>query len=133
MATPAHTVLIVDDETDLRETVAEFFDANVFNILLAESVAAADQQIRHAKVDLIICDYLLQNGKGSDLLKTLRDRGDQTPFILMTGMEDFWNAGDTPTGSLAVIKKPFSAKDLRSLVDLAFKQGGGLKLKVDQG
>ena len=44
--------------------------------------------LSHSPVEVIISDYDMPGINGIDLLATLRSRGDLTPFILFTGMEE---------------------------------------------
>ena len=66
-------LLIVDDESDLREMVEGFLRKEGFTrIFQAATCAEALRNIRAAKPDLVIMDIMLPDGDGFSLLKSLR-------------------------------------------------------------
>jgi DNA-binding response OmpR family regulator len=78
------TLLIVDDDADLRGAVAEQLQAEGFDTLEAENgaegVAAAESQ----KPDLILLDVDLPDGDGRDICREIRRRGVASPVIMLT-------------------------------------------------
>ncbi|MBP7034383.1 MAG: aerobic respiration control sensor protein ArcB [Euryarchaeota archaeon ADurb.Bin294] len=84
--TSALHVLVVDDEEDVRLATAEYL-AVLHNIKadLAGSGEEALLLLLNTRYDAIISDYEMEDMSGIDLLKTIRARGDDTPFIIFTG------------------------------------------------
>lgn len=107
------TLLVVDDEVDLREIVAselEFMGARVFQ---AENVTTAQNILNKNQIDLIVSDIRMPGGTGIDLLKYVKSRNVQVPpVILITGFADITVEDAFDKGAEALISKPFKLEDL---------------------
>ncbi|MBC7107878.1 MAG: PAS domain S-box protein [Methanomassiliicoccales archaeon] len=79
-------ILYVDDEPGMLEIVKTFLegtgDCTVETVLSAED---ALRIIQEKEFDVVVSDYVMPGMTGIDLLKTLRQKGDDTPFIVFTG------------------------------------------------
>jgi CheY-like chemotaxis protein len=84
------TVLIVDDDLDLAETLIERFKKEGWIAQTTVGGLSAIQKIEKEKFDLIISDIRMPNGTGIELLRKLRKNEDkkvnQIPIIIMTGL-----------------------------------------------
>lgn len=79
-------VLIVDDEEDVRLATAEYLTViHSFETSLAGSGEEALSLLANSRYDAIIADYEMEDMSGIDLLKAIRARNDDTPFIVFTG------------------------------------------------
>lgn len=80
------SVLVVDDEVECLD-IAELFlrQEKDFIIRRARSVNEAFVQIDREPVDFIICDYEMPGINGIDFLIALRNSGNDTPFMILTG------------------------------------------------
>jgi CheY-like chemotaxis protein len=109
-------ILVVDDETDLRDIVAselEFMGAEVYQ---AENVSRAKLILDTKQVDLIVSDIRMPGGTGIDLLnyvKTLNTLA--PPIVLITGFADISLENAFNQGAEALLSKPFKLEDLVSL------------------
>lgn len=107
------TLLVVDDEPDLREIVSselEFMGAAVFQ---AENVAAAKKVLLNQKIDLIVSDIRMPGGTGIDLLDFVKANDvDIPPVILITGFADITVPDAFNKGAEALMNKPFKLDDL---------------------
>lgn len=110
------TILVVDDETDLRDIVAselEFMGAKVHQ---AENIALAQKILSETNIDLIISDIRMPGGTGIDLLEVVKARGPQKiPVILITGFADITTEDAFHKGAEALVSKPFKLDDLIKL------------------
>ncbi|MFQ5981583.1 MAG: PAS domain S-box protein [Candidatus Heimdallarchaeota archaeon] len=80
-------VLLVDDEPTLL-SVAQKLLARAqptFSIVTAASAVEAVQLIAEESFDVVVSDYRMANMNGLELLQTLRDAGNNIPFIMFTG------------------------------------------------
>ena len=81
------TVLYVDDETQLLNLTKRYLDKEGYNFKVDTTTSAekALELIEENKYDAIISDYKMPVMDGLDFLKKLREDGDTTPFIILTG------------------------------------------------
>src|SRR4051794_40929547 len=82
------TLLVVDDEPDLREALKTFFEMINFTVLCAGSGNTAFNLLQQEAVDIVLSDVRMPDGDGTELLQELRRQGNQVPFVLMTGFAD---------------------------------------------
>jgi hypothetical protein len=80
-------VLIVDDEPGILEIARDFLESDgEITVLTAESASQALDRLKKDNIDVIVSDYQMPPGMNSiELLKTLRDEGNDIPFIVFTG------------------------------------------------
>src|SRR6185295_1699216 len=102
-------ILIVDDENDLRQALAEqlaLYDE--FEILQAESATKAIQATKGDHLDLVIMDVGLPDMDGREVVKLVRKNGFKSPIIMLTGHD---SDADTILGLEAgandYVTKPF--------------------------
>jgi CheY-like chemotaxis protein len=107
------TILIVDDEVDLREIVAselEFVGAHIFQ---AENVTRAQEILKQNHIDLIVSDIRMPGGTGIDLLNYAKNLNvDGPPIILITGFADITLEDAYNLGAEALVSKPFKLEEL---------------------
>ena len=66
--------------------------------------------------DLYICDLDLVDMSGWDIFNQLRDQGNETPFILMSGWKIGWDQEAlNARGVAGFLKKPFQLRDVASV------------------
>lgn len=111
------TLLVVDDETDLRDIVAselEFMGAKVFQ---AENISVAQNILNQEPIDLIVSDIRMPGGTGIDLLDIVKAKDENVPpVILITGFADITLEDAFNKGAEALLNKPFKLDDLIKLV-----------------
>ena len=79
-------VLHVDDEADFLKVSKRCLETEgPFQIETALSVDEAMKKLKKKTYDAIVADYKLPKKDGLEFLKELRDKGDDTPFIIFTG------------------------------------------------
>jgi DNA-binding response OmpR family regulator len=78
------TLLIVDDDQDLRGAIAEQLQAEGFDTVEAETAGEGIRQARDAKPDLILLDVDLPDMDGREACKRMREDGVSTPVIMLT-------------------------------------------------
>ena len=78
-------VLLVDDEPDILTTAEMILEKNGFHVETAPSVGEAARLLAEKPFDVIVSDYQMPGKDGLQFLKELRERGDATPFIVLTG------------------------------------------------
>ncbi|NCO69667.1 MAG: response regulator, partial [Acidobacteria bacterium] len=63
------TVLVIDDEANLREVLRIVLEGEGLHVVEADSIAAATSLIETRTFDLVLCDIFLPDGNGLDLVK----------------------------------------------------------------
>ena len=117
-------ILIVDDEADIREPLAEYLIRNELNVVMADSAAQARLQIIQGDVDLIILDIMMPNEDGLSLCRDLRTRSD-VPIILLTARtDDIDRIIGLEMGADDYIGKPFSPRELLARIKAVLRRTG---------
>ncbi len=135
----AKTVLIVDDDDDLREIVKETLDDDTYDVYEANSGDKALKMMEENSYDLIISDLMMPGIKGLDLLKKVKENYPQTGVLLMSAYGTIETAVDAmKEGAFDFITKPFSISHIESRVQRFFeyeslkKENISLKKKLEQ-
>lgn len=104
-----HTILVVDDDADLRETLVEQLSLyEEFEVLQADNATHGIQTARNNATSLVIMDVGLPDMDGREAVKILRKGGFKAPVIVLTG-----NDTDSDTilgleaGANDYVTKPF--------------------------
>ena len=117
-------ILIVDDEADIREPLAEYLIRNELNVFMADSAAQARLQIIQGDVDLIILDIMMPNEDGLSLCRDLRTRSD-VPIILLTARtDDIDRIIGLEMGADDYIGKPFAPRELLARIKAVLRRTG---------
>lgn len=103
------TILLVDDDDDLRETLIEQLSLYEEFDLLQESTAGKGiQMARGRQVDLLIMDVGLPDMDGREAVKLLRKGGFKAPIIMLTGHDtDSDTILGLEAGANDYVTKPF--------------------------
>lgn len=80
-------ILLVEDNHELAQSLAELLRAHSFVVDLAERGDAADQLLQQSHYDLLLLDLNLPQLSGKALLRRLRERGDALPVIVLTASD----------------------------------------------
>ena len=84
-ASTSSRVLVVDDDPKDRQQLADIIADLGYSCETASDGEAALEKLTAAPVDVIISDLMMPKMDGFELLRTLFDRGDMTPAIVLTG------------------------------------------------
>lgn len=81
----AGRILLVDDEYDIQEIVAEILEDAGYRVLVAKNGREALEKLEEDRVDLIILDIMMPIMSGPEMVKALRQRHpvEDLPPILM--------------------------------------------------
>lgn len=112
------TILIVEDDEALRESLIMEFEYHGGHVLAAASGNEAIEIIKKGeKIDAILSDVRMPNGNGVDLLKQVKDLNVEVPVMMfMTGFTDLSVPEAYHLGAEAILPKPFELDDLHDLM-----------------
>lgn len=105
-------ILVVDDDTRLREALRRYLGQNGFLVTGAEDAADARARLAGLVVDLIVLDVMMPGESGLDLCRDLSARGD-TPILLLTARGEAEDRiGGLEAGADDYLAKPFEPREL---------------------
>lgn len=118
MFNPAEkTILVVDDEVDLREAIAFDLKRRGFKVLQAGSGSEALSLTEKEAVNLVISDVRMPGGNGAELLGRLKEKNSFGPALMfITGFTDMRPEDAYHLGAEAVFSKPFDRQALLAAV-----------------
>ncbi len=120
----AKTLLIVDDEPELRSTLQELFENEGWSVMTAENGRKALDKIESHKPSVVLSDIKMPDMDGLELLERVYDGGSDTPVILLTGFRDAQKMQRAWESCVFDFNdKPFDAHRLIDLVDSARVHG----------
>lgn len=112
-----YTVLIVDDEDSLRESIAFDFRRKKFNVETAVCGQDALKIVESRKVHVVLSDVRMPNGNGLELLDWIKERDIYLPVVMfITAYADISIAEAYDRGADAVFAKPFDRAALYDAV-----------------
>lgn len=110
-------VLVVDDETDFRESLIEILEIKGHTALGAGSVAEYFALEASNRFDLVIIDRQLTDGDGLEILRHIRQTR-PVPVVLITGSAEFVvNNPEIEAMPDLCIAKPFAVQTLLSFIE----------------
>jgi CheY-like chemotaxis protein/glycine cleavage system H lipoate-binding protein len=113
-------ILVVDDEEPVCKTVASALETEAHTVDTALSAEAALLKAETFRYDVVITDLRMPGLSGMDLLKIAAERMPDTKVIMITGFPSVKSAVEAMRlGAFDFIPKPFTPKELRSLVSRA--------------
>ncbi len=119
----AKSILVVDDEPDIRTTVQEILLDEGYDVSTAENAETARARRETFKPDLVLLDIWMPDEDGITVLKGWRDAGElEFPVVMMSGHGTVETAVEaTRMGAVDFIEKPLSLQKLLMTVDRSLK------------
>lgn len=106
-------VLIVEDEEKTRESVAEGLRLEGWTVASAPSAGEATALAERGAFDLIVLDWMLPDRDGLEVLQYLRQRGSQTPVLMLTARSTLQDRiVGLDSGADDYLPKPFAFAEL---------------------
>ena len=118
-------ILVVDDEKSLLEFLLIFLQEQGFEAVDAQSVEEARARLDAGSFDLVLCDILMPDGNGLDLLREIKSKTPQMAVIMMTAYASSKSAVEAmKMGAYNYISKPFNLDELKVQVAGALEKSG---------
>lgn len=110
-------LLLVDDDRNLRESCANTLRAAGYRVLEAEDGLAGLELMQREDPALVLLDVDMPQLDGWQTLQRLRDRGDRTPVLMLTGLGDVTNrVRGLGAGADDYLAKPCDVRELLARV-----------------
>jgi two-component system nitrogen regulation response regulator NtrX len=104
-----HSVLVVDDERDIRETLRGILEDEGYKVLLAESGEAGLEQLKSRSCDVVLLDIWLPGMDGLDTLERIRQSESAPEVVMISGHGNVETAvRATKLGAFDFLEKPLS-------------------------
>lgn len=118
----AFSVLVVDDEADMREMVGMYLQKENYQVLHAENGEQAIDILYDHEVDLIILDVMMPVMDGFTACKKIREKY-MMPVLMLTAKSDEWDkVRGLKLGADDYVMKPFSPKELLARVEALLRR-----------
>lgn len=117
------SILIVDDEPNVRSVCQRVLGALGYKISLASDAKEALSYFTDDPPDLVLTDVSMPGMTGTQLLEEIKSRHPGTDVVVMTAFPDLQTA--LPAfrgGAYDYLIKPFDQSELRSVVERCFKR-----------
>lgn len=116
------TVLVVDDDPEIREILSEVISRKGFKVFTAESGELALEEMKKQHFDLIFLDLVLPGMSGVDALTAIKEKDKKAVVVIVTGYGDDPIALDAMSlGPLFLIRKPFRTSDIVEVLNAMVK------------
>jgi len=116
-------LLIVDDEASLRDFLSIVFEEDGWKVETAPSLAEGRASIQKNEPDLVLCDLMLPDGSGLDLLREVKTQTPSVAVIMITAHTSTKSAVEAlKAGAFDYIAKPFDIDELKIIVHNAVER-----------
>ena len=121
----ARTILVVDDEATLRETVVDALEAEGFRVLAAADGREALTRFRADRPDLILLDLMLPELSGIEVCRIIRAESG-VPIVMLTAKDsELDKVVGLELGADDYVTKPFSPRELTLRIKAVLRRGDG--------
>jgi DNA-binding response OmpR family regulator len=118
----ARTILVVDDETTLRETLVEALEAEGFRVVAAADGREALTVFRAERPDLILLDVMLPELSGVEVCRIIRAES-SVPIVMLTAKDsELDKVVGLELGADDYVTKPFSIRELSARIRAIFRR-----------
>ena len=132
----AERILVVDDDTGVREALSEFLLSLGYGVVAVENGEDALAEYGKGDFDVVMADLIMPNMDGMELLRQIREiKNNEVIFLMITGHPSISTAVEAINrGADDYITKPFHLEDVKLRISKALeKQTLKGRLKTAQG
>lgn len=128
-------LLLVEDDLILKDGLERSFTKSGYAVDVMADGDSADQLLSYQEYDVIVLDLGLPKLNGFEVLKRLRSRGNNTPVLILTALEDTKNrVKGLDLGADDYLAKPFDLAELEARVRALIRRGvSGGSAKISFG
>jgi len=128
-------ILVIEDEERLRENIAQILEFGDYEVQMAENGLVGVELARQHQPDLIVCDIMMRELDGFDVLKQVRNDPDtaNVPFIFLTAKADRDSMRyGMELGADDYVTKPFTTDELLKAVSSRLKRHTDIRKEAEQ-
>jgi signal transduction histidine kinase/ActR/RegA family two-component response regulator len=111
----SETILVVEDESGVRELTREFLKISGYAVLEAkDGMEALEAAAKHSgKIHLLLADMVMPRMSGRELAEKMASLRPETKVLFMSGYAEYANGGNgAEAPKIAILQKPFSISAL---------------------
>ncbi|WP_028581482.1 response regulator [Desulfogranum japonicum] len=115
-----NTILILDDESGVRQSFADYFEDQLWEVIQAASAEEALDLTADRTIQAAVVDMRLPGMDGNDFIRAMYQRGHRAAFVICTGSPEYTIPDDLlplPCVCSQIVTKPvYRFEDLQELV-----------------
>jgi len=122
-----HTILVVEDEPTLRETLAYQLEQEGYRVLIAADGGQALERFRAEQPDLVLLDLMLPELSGVEVTRILRRESD-VPILMLTARDsEIDKVVGLEVGADDYVTKPFSLREIQARIHAQLRRRDAAK------
>jgi CheY-like chemotaxis protein len=113
-AAPRRSVLVVEDDEDIRAAIAEILEGEGYDVVVAANGSEALDELQHMRrPSLILLDLMMPVMNGHEFLARIREtpKWQGVPVLVLTAVST-----EAPPGARGLLRKPFIVEELLDAV-----------------
>jgi len=115
-------ILLLEDDVSYKETIQEYLESIGYSVESFENGNDVADALYFKTYHLLLLDIRVPGKSGYDIVKNMRETGDDTPVIFITSLTDIDNLSiGYELGCNDYIRKPFASKELKYRVEQVLK------------
>lgn len=119
-------ILLIEDDTVLGAAVRDQIAGDAHSVDWVSRLDAASDAVAFTPYDLILLDLMLPDGRGIGFLRTLRTKGDVTPVIILTALDQVSDRIEgLNAGADDYLVKPFDLAELSARIGSVARRYSG--------
>lgn len=121
-------ILVIDDDMRLRRLLRKFLVLEGYRVTEAEDAEDARRKLEGLHFDAMVVDVMMPGETGVELVRALRDRGDETPILMLTALDETdHRVAGLAAGSDDYLAKPFDERELMLRVGNLLRRRGPIE------
>ena len=118
----AARILVVDDEKSIQDFLRLLLEEGGYEVTTASSMEEGRKTFFEDSFDLVLCDIIMPDGNGLDLLREMKAHNIRSSVIMMTAYTSTKSAIEAmKRGAYDYISKPFDVEELKVVVEKALE------------
>ena len=115
-------ILVVEDDRDQRQLVSAILESQGYQVSAAAELGSAREALASGTVDLVLSDWKLPDGNGTELLTLIREQHPETAFVMVTAYGTIARAVEAiRLGADDYLAKPFERQALLLALEKVLK------------